>query len=213
MARYTGPKEKIERRLGERLFLKGERSLSPKSAIVKKPYPPGMHGNKRRGPKKVSEYGQQLNSKQKVRNTYRLLEKQFKNYIKDALTAKKDIPETIMNKLEHRLDNVVYRLGIAQSRDQARQLVNHGHILVNDRKVSIPSYQTKMNDEIKIREGSKKSTFFTSLAPQWLVKYETPAWVEIDKTQMIGKVRGRPTLEGSGINLNDLQAIIEYYSR
>ena len=170
MARYTGPKEKIERRLGERLLLKGERSLSPKSAIVKKPYPPGMHGPvKSKRPKKLSEYGQQLKSKQKVRNTYRMLEKQFKNNIKSVLDSKKDNPyEVIMNKLEYRLDNIVYRLGVAQSRDQARQLVNHGHILVNDRKVTIPSYQTKIGDEIKIREGSKKSAFFTTLVPQWL---------------------------------------------
>ena len=214
MERYIGPKEKIERRLGERLYLKGERSLSPKSAIIKKPYPPGIHGNKKsRRPKKMSEYGQQLNSKQKVRNTYRMLEKQFKNYVKAALTSKKDLSEAIMNKLEHRLDNVVYRLGIAQSRDQARQLVNHGHILVNDKKVSIPSYEVKMGDEIKIKEGSKKSTFFNTLAPQWLTKYEAPAWVEIDKIQMTGKVKGHPTLEESGLNPNDLQAIIEFYSR
>ena len=214
MARYTGPKEKIVRRLGERLYLKGERSLSPKSAIVKKPYPPGIHGNKKgRRPKKVSEYGQQLNSKQKIRNTYRMLEKQFKNNIKSALASKKDLSEAIMNKLEYRLDNVVYRLGIAQSRDQARQLVNHGHILVNGKKVSIPSYEVKIGDEIKIREGSKKSPFFSTLAPQWLAKYETPAWMEIDKTQMIGKVKGHPTLDESGLNPNDLQAIIEFYSR
>lgn len=213
MARYTGPKEKIERRLGERLLLKGERSLSPKSAIVKKPYPPGIHGNKRKGPRKMSEYGQQLNSKQKVRNIYRLLERQFKNYIKSVLASKKDLSEAIMNKLEYRLDNIVYRLGIAQSRDQARQLVNHGHILVNGRKVTIPSYETKIGDEIKIREGSKKSVFFITLVPQWLAKYETPAWVEIDKVQVVGKVKGRPTLDESGINPNDLQAVIEYYSR
>ncbi|HXK40827.1 MAG TPA: 30S ribosomal protein S4 [Candidatus Paceibacterota bacterium] len=214
MARYTGPREKIERRLGERLHLKGERSMSPKSAIVKKPYPPGIHGNKKgRRPKKVSEYGQQLNSKQKVRNTYRMLEKQFKNYIKAALTSKKDLSEAIMSKLEHRLDNVVYRLGLAQSRDQARQLVNHGHILVNGKKVSIPSYEVKTGDEIRIREGSKKSPFFSTLAPQWLARYEVPAWVEIDKVQMVGKVKGHPTLEESGLNPNDLQAIIEFYSR
>jgi len=115
--------------------------------------------------------------------------------------------------LEKRLDNIVYRLGIAQSRDQARQLVNHGHILVNGKKVSIPSYKVKTGDEIKIREGSKKSAFFNTLAPQWLAKYEAPAWVEIDKVKMIGKVKGRPTLEESGINPNDLQAIIEFYSR
>ena len=188
--------------------------MSPKSAIVKKPYPPGIHGNKKgRRPKKVSEYGQQLNSKQKVRNTYRMLEKQFKNYIKAALTSKKDLSEAIMSKLEHRLDNVVYRLGLAQSRDQARQLVNHGHILVNGKKVSIPSYEVKTGDEIRIREGSKKSPFFSTLAPQWLARYEVPAWVEIDKGQMVGKVKGHPTLEESGLNPNDLQAIIEFYSR
>lgn len=215
MARYTGPKEKIERRLGERLLLKGERSLSPKSAIVKKPYPPGMHGPvKGKRPRKMSEYGQQLKSKQKVRNIYRMLEKQFKNKVKSALASKKEnLYEAIMNKLEYRLDNIVYRLGIAQSRDQARQLVNHGHILVNGKKVSIPSYETKIGDEIRIREGSKKSPFFSTLAPQWLAKYEVPAWVEIDKTQMIGKVKGHPTLDESGINPNDLQAIIEFYSR
>ncbi|MBI2674592.1 MAG: 30S ribosomal protein S4 [Candidatus Yanofskybacteria bacterium] len=215
MGRYTGPKEKIERRLGERLLLKGERSLSPKAAIVKKPYPPGIHGNKKgRRPKKVSEFGQQLNSKQKVRNTYRMLEKQFKNSIKSVLDAKKNNPsEAIISKLEYRLDNIVYRLGITQSRDQARQLVNHGHILVNGRKVSIPSYEVKTGDEIRIREGSKKSIFFTSLAPQWLAKYEVPAWMELDKVQMVGKVKGHPTPEESGLNPNDLQAIIEYYSR
>lgn len=214
MARYIGPKEKIERRLGERLLLKGERSLSPKSAIVKKPYPPGMHGPvKSKRPRKTSEYGQQLKSKQKVRNVYRMLEKQFKNCIKTALTSKKNLSEAIMDKLEHRLDNVVYRLGIAQSRDQARQLVNHGHILVNGKKISIPSYEVRIGDEIRIKEGSGKSAFFNALVPQWLTKYEVPAWVEIDKTQMIGKVKGHPTLEESGLNPNDLQAIIEFYGR
>lgn len=213
MARYTGPREKIERRLGERLLLKGERSLSPKSAIVKKPYPPGIHGNKRRGPRKMSEYGQQLNSKQKVRNTYRLMERQFKNYIKSALSSKKDLSEAILNKLEYRLDNIIYRMGLAQSRDQARQLVNHGHVSVNGRRTNIPSYEVRMGDEIKIREGSKKTAFFTALVPQWLTKYQVPAWLELDKNQMVGKVKGRPTLEESGLNPNDLQAIIEFYSR
>lgn len=192
--------------------MKGERSLSSKSSIVKKPYPPGIHGNKKMT-RKLSEYGQQLKSKQKVRNTYRMLEKQFKNYIKSSLISKKNLSEAIMNKLEYRLDNVVYRLGIAQSRDQARQLVNHGHILVNKKKVTIPSYEVRIGDMIKVREGSKKSAFFSNLVPQWLAKYEAPAWVEIDKNQMTGKVKGHPTLEESGFNPNDLQAIIEYYSR
>jgi len=215
LGRYTGPREKIERRLGERLLLKGERSLSPKSAIVKKPYPPGMHGPvKKKRPKKMSEYGQQLKSKQKVRNIYRILEKQFKNKVKSALASKNEnLYEAIVNKLEYRLDNVIYRMGVAQSRDQARQLVNHGHILVNDRKVTIPSYEVKIGDEVEIREGSKKSAFFATLVPQWLEKYEVPAWVEIDKIRMVGRVKGYPTLDESGLNPNDLQAIIEFYSR
>src|SRR3989344_7630370 len=119
-ARYTGPREKIERRLGEKLFLKGERSHSQKSAMVKKPYPPGIHGNKRAS--KPSEFALQLRSKQKVKNIYRLLEKQFKAYIKSALSTKKEPYESILNKLEHRLDNFVFRSGFAQSRDQARQI-------------------------------------------------------------------------------------------
>lgn len=213
MARYTGPKEKIERRLGERLNIKGERSALNKTAITKKNYAPGIHGNKRKGPRKLSEYGQQLQSKQKVKNTYRMLEKQFKSYVKDAMASKNDLVEGIVSRLEHRLDNVVYRLGIAQSRDQARQLVNHGHILVNDVKVSIPSYQTKKGDVIKVREGSKKSPFFMNLVPTWIKKVETPAWVEIDKEKIVGKVKGQPNLADSGLKIDDLQAIIEFYSR
>src|SRR3989344_4096913 len=211
MARYRGPKEKIERRIGERLFLKGERSYSPKSALVKKPYPPGMHGKK--GTRKLSEFGLQLKSKQKVKNIYRLLEKQFKSYIKKSLESKKEPYSTIVSKLETRLDNTVFRMGLAQSRDQARQLVGHGHILVNGRKVTIPSYQVKVGDSLGVREGSAKSPYFTSLLPQWIKKYDPPAWVEIDKETLKGKVKALPTLEESGIQANDLQAIIEFYSR
>lgn len=213
MARYRGPKEKIERRIGEKLYLKGERSYSQKSATVKKPYPPGMHGPKGTR-KKLSEFGQQLKTKQKVRNTYRLLEKQFKQYIKGATaSAKKDPYEHIMNKLEKRLDNVTFRMGLAQSRDQARQLVSHGHILVNGRKTTIPSYEVKKEDEIKIREGSQKSPYFSSLVPQWIKKVEVPSWIEIDKDKMVAKIKGSPTWPESGIQLSDLQSIIEYYSR
>src|SRR3990167_2550066 len=155
MARYTGPREKIERRLGEKLYLKGERSYSQKSAMTRKPYAPGMHGQK--GSRKASEFSQQLKSKQKVRNTYRLLEKQFKNYIKASIASKKEPYEYIMKKFENRLDNVVFRMGFGQSRDQAKQLVNHGHILVNGRRVTIPSFEVKMGDEIGVRQGSQKS--------------------------------------------------------
>ncbi len=211
MARYTGPREKIERRLGEKLYLKGERSYSQKSAMTKKPYPPGMHGQK--GSRKASEFSQQLKSKQKVKNIYRLLEKQFKNYIKKAINSKKEPYEFIMKKFENRLDNVVFRMGFGQSRDQARQLVNHGHILVNGTRVTIPSFEVKIGDELAIREGSLKSPFFMNLMPIWLKKYDAPAWVGLDKEKLTAKIKGQPTLLESGINVGDLQAIIEFYSR
>ena len=211
MARYTGPREKIERRLGEKLFLKGERSHSPKSATVKKPYPPGLHGKK--GSRKPSEFALQLRSKQKVKNIYRLLEKQFKNYIKSSLSSRKAPYDTILNKLESRLDNTVFRIGFAQSRDQARQIVNHGHILVNGKKVDIPSFEVSVGDVISIREGSKKSPYFSSFVSQWLKGFDAPRWTELDKNKMEGKIIGRPSLEESGIRIDDLQSIIEFYSR
>lgn len=211
MARYTGPREKIERRIGEKLFLKGERSHSQKSAMVKKPYPPGIHGHARPG--KLSEYGQQLRSKQKIKNIYRLLEKQFKNYIKSSVASKKEPYEAILNKLEHRLDNVVFRSGFAQSRDQARQLVSHGHITVNGKKVNIPSYQVSIGDMIGIREGSRSSGYFSNLMPNWFKAYDGPSWMEINKEKMTAKMKGHPVLEESGVKTDDLQSIIEFYSR
>lgn len=210
MARYTGPKERIERRIGERLYIKGERSQNGKTAITKKPYPPGMHG--RKGARKLSEYGLQLKSKQKVRNTYRLMEKQFKNTIKAVIDSKKDPYTGIISSLEHRLDNVVFRMGLAQSRDQARQVVNHGHILVNGKKLSIPSHTTKKGDKISIREASKPSPYFVNIG-EFIKKYEAPAWISVDKAAMTGTVDGQPNLEASGIQAADLQAIIEFYSR
>lgn len=211
MARYTGPREKIERRLGEKLFLKGERSYSPKSAMVKKPYPPGIHGRGRMG--KPSEYALQLKSKQKIKNVYRLLEKQFKNYIKAAVASKKEPYEAILNKLEHRLDNVVFRSGFAQSRDQARQLVNHGHITVNGKRISIASYEVSIGDVIGIREGSKSSPYFSNLMPKWFQGFEGASWMEINKEKVTAKMKGHPVLEESGLRPDDLQSIIEYYSR
>ena len=211
LARYIGPKEKIERRLGEKLFLKGERSHSQKSALIKKPYPPGMHGRSRT--KKPSEFGLQLKSKQKIKNIYRLLERQFKNYIKNSLASKKEPYETILNKLELRLDNVVFRSGFAQSRDQARQLVSHGHITVNEKKINIPSYEVSVGDSISVREGSRRSPYFSILMPQWFKGYEASEWIELDKDKISAKVRRTPTFEEGGIRLEDLQSIIEFYSR
>jgi small subunit ribosomal protein S4 len=211
MGRYIGPKEKIERRLGTKLFLKGERSYSQKSATVKRMYPPGMRGKKSRP--RLSEYGSQLQSKQKIRNIYRLMERQFKNWAKEAIESKSETGEYLMRKLERRLDNVVFRAGFAQSRDQARQLVTHGHILVNGKKVTIPSYQVKIGDEIRIREGSLKTKYFTMLLPQWIKKWKPPSWINLDSDSLTAKVKGAPTMVESGLENKDIQSLIEFYSR
>ena len=211
MGRYLGPKEKIERRLGSKLFLKGERSFSPKSATVKRMYPPGMHGKKYQ--RRMSEFGQQLQSKQKVRQTYRMMEKQFKNWVKDAIKSKQETGEFLVKKLENRLDNVVYRSGLAQSRDQARQVVNHGHILVNGRRISIPSYEVKMGDTLQVREGSLKSPYFSTTVQQSIKKYEPPKWLELDKDNLKIKVSGLPTVQDSGLENKDIRSLIEFYSR
>lgn len=210
MARYTGPKEKLERRIGQKLFLKGERSMSPKSAIVRKPYPPGIHGSKRS--RKKSEFGAQLTSKQKIKYIYKILERQLRRYIKKALKSKEDSNNILVKELESRFDNMVYRLGFAPARDTAKQLVSHGHFLINDKKVNFPSYQLKQGDIIKIRPGSLKNKYFTELTPT-LKKYESPQWLELDKEKLIGKIKYLPNIEEAGINHKDLQSLIEFYSR
>lgn len=214
MARYLGPREKIERRLGERLGLKGERSNSPKSALVKRPYPPGQHGSGRR-PRKLSEFGTQLRSKQKVRQMYRLMEKPFKDYVKAALAnTKHESPyAAVIKKLEMRLDNTVFRAGFAQSRDQAHQIVGHGHILLNGKRAKTSSIQVRVGDVITIRENSKTSPYFSTLMPRWFAEHVAPDWLSIDKTVPSATVKSVPTAEASGVQTTDLQAIIEYYSR
>ncbi len=211
MARYTGPKEKIERRLGSKLFLKGERSYSSKSATVRRPYPPGVHGKKFSG--RLSEYGQQMRSKQRIRHTYRLLEKQFSQWVKAAIHSKNETGDTLIKHLERRLDNVVYRAGLGQSRDQARQLVNHGHILVNNIKVSIPSYVVKTGDTISVREASKQSKYFTVALSQTIKKHQSPTWISVNKDTFVAKIEAAPTIEDSGVELKDIHSVIEYYSR
>ncbi|MDP3731025.1 MAG: 30S ribosomal protein S4 [bacterium] len=211
MARYTGPREKLERRIGTKLFLKGDRSLSPKSAMVRKPYPPGMHGKAKF--KKLSEYGLQLQSKQKIKNIYRLLEKKFKFYVKEAMKSKKETTALLVKNLEQRLDNTVYRMGLAQSRDQARQLVNHGHILVNNIKTDIPSFQVKQGDKISVREGSKNTKYFSTLLPEWFPKHEGPNWIKVEKEIFTGTIEKAPEINDSGLEFKDLQSIIEFYSR
>lgn len=197
------------RRAGQKLFLKGERCFSQKCAMIRKPYIPGLHGKSRR--RGLSEYGQQLIEKQKVRHVYGISEKQFKNYFKETVGQRGNKEELLVNKLESRLDNIVFRLGWAQSRALARQLVNHGHILVNQRKVDIPSYQVKKEDVIQIKEKSKKSVPFRDLKTI-LKKYEVPGWLSLDKQKLIGKITNQPKIADMG-KVGEIGMIIEYYSR
>ncbi len=197
------------RRAGQKLFLKGERCFSQKCAMIRKPYIPGLHGKARR--RGLSEYGQQLIEKQKVRHVYGISEKQFKNYFKEIVDQKGNKEELLVSKLESRLDNIVFRLGWAQSRALARQLVNHGHISVNQRKVDIPSYQVKKEAFIQIKEKSKKLAPFRDLKTI-LKKYEVPVWLSLDKQKLIGKIIDQPKIADIG-KVGEIGMIIEYYSR
>ncbi len=213
MARYTGPKEKIERRLGERLGVKGERSASPKSAIVRRPYPPGVHGPTAR-PRKLSEFGTQLKAKQKVRAMYRLTEKPMSVIVHRALAVRGTSPfVTVIRGLESRLDNVVFRAGFAQSRDQARQLVAHGHISLNGKRAKTPSITVRVGDVVGLVERSRALPYFSALMPRWFEKSAAPTWLSVDKQALTATVKAEPVPEESGVQTPDVQAIIEYYSR
>ncbi len=196
------------RRAKQKLFLKGERCFTSKCAMVKKPYPPGMHGKRRRN---ISEYGAQLAEKQKICRIYGIREKQSKRYFREASKERGVIGDNLLKKLEMRLDNVVFRLGIATSRRKARQLVNHGHILVNNRKVDIPSFQVKLKDSIEIKKSSIGSALFKNLETK-LKKYKTPSWLSSDKSKTKAKVISQPKQEDIIIPV-DIKMIVEYYSR
>lgn len=198
------------RRRGEKLFLKGERCFTPKCAIVKRPFPPGLHGKRRRG--EGSEFGKQLNEKQKIKNIYGVLEKQFKNYVLAAMREKGDNRENLTRKLEMRLDNVIFRLGFARSRQAARQITSHNHILVNGRRVNIPSYAVKIGDIISLREKSRTSPMLKDLKII-LKKYSAPSWLSLDKEKLEGKVSALPAIEDFGKDLTGIGMIIEFYSR
>ena len=142
-----------------------------------------------------------------------MMEAQFKNWANEAIESKRETGEALVKKLENRLDNVVYRAGLAQSRDQARQLVSHGHILVNNKKVNIPSFQIKTGDILKIREGSAKSPYFAVSIPQWIKKYEPPKWLAVDKDTLTIQITGIPTMQDSGLEAKDIRSLIEFYSR
>lgn len=209
MARNLDQKCKQCRREGIKLFLKGERCLSQKCAIVKRNYPPGLHGAK--GRNKTTSYGIQLREKQRAKRYYGLLEKQFRLYYEKAAVKRENTMEALLHLLELRLDNVIFRLGLAQSHQQARQLVSHGHILVNGKKVTIPSYQAQPGDTIEVRASSKTMPYFEKTKAS-LIKHEAPTWISLEKKDMKAKILDLPTVEQVAA-IFDLRHIIEFYSR
>ena len=212
MAKYTGPVCKLCRREGEKLFLKGQRCFTPKCAFERRGYPPGEHGRdaqyRRR---RVSDYSRQLREKQKTRRVYGITERQFRRYYRAAMQERGMTGENLLRLLERRLDNVVFRLGYAESRAQARNLVTHGHFNVNGRRTDIPSMLVREGDEIVVREGSRKRTYFKELSE--IAESKTiPDWLERDITILFGKIVKMPERIDVDANLNE-QLIIEYYSR
>lgn len=197
------------RRAGQKLFLKGERCFTPKCAMVKKPYPPGVHGKKRR--RALSEYGSQLAEKQKLRRIYGVNERQLKNYFKEASKSRVATTDMLLIKLETRIDNVIFRLGWAESRAKARQIVSHGHILLNKRKIDIPSIIVKKGDVIRVKKSSLKKALFKNLETR-LKKYKPPVWFSLDKKELKATVSASPPREEVNVPV-DLQMIVEYYSR
>ncbi len=203
---------KICRRLGAKLFLKGDKCLSPKCPVIKKPYPPGEKGKRRTRTR--SEYGKELSEKQKLKNWYNLGEKQFRKYVKEVLEKRgkvEDAGALLIEKLESRLDNVVFRMGFTSSRSQARQVISHGHFLVNEKKVNIPSYQVKKGDKVALKPESRKKTIFGNLSTS-LKKYKPPSWIELDIEKLEGKISAQPSLEEAA-SPAEISVIFEFYSR
>ena len=196
------------RRVGEKLFLKGDRCYTPKCALVKRAYPPGVHGKRRGG---LSEYGKQLLEKQKIRHTYWILEKQFRKYVEGISGRQGDKRELLFRKLEKRLDNVIFRLGLAQSRRKAKQIVSHSHILVNGKKMNIPSYEVKVKDRISVKSRSQALPIFKDLK-EILQKRQIPQWLSLN----VEKMEATIIADTPDINQDILQSlglIIEFYSR
>jgi small subunit ribosomal protein S4 len=211
MAKYTDAVCKLCRREGQKLFLKGERCLSPKCAIERRNYPPGDHGKKATFRRKMSDFGMQLREKQKARRVYGVMEQQFRRYFKVAQQRKGMTGATLLALLESRLDNVVYRLGFADSRSQARQLVRHGHFDVNGRKTDIPSFIVSVGDEVKVRESSREKIYFKDRM-QIMQGHRVPVWLALNQMNQSGSIVAEPSRQDIEIPLNE-QLIVEYYSR
>jgi small subunit ribosomal protein S4 len=208
MARYTESVCRICRREGAKLFLKGSRCYTKKCAFERRPTPPGQHGVRRR---KVGEYGLQLREKQKVRKTYGVLERQFRNYFLAASKHSGVTGEYLLRTLELRLDNVVYRAGFAPSRAAARQLVAHRHFAVNGRPTDIPSFQLKPGDRIEVREARRAREPF-KVAKETLRNHQGPEWLTIDPATLSATIVTPPSRDQMPLDLNE-QLVVEYYSR
>ena len=211
MARYVGPVCKLCRREEEKLYLKGERCFGQMCALERRSYAPGMHGRKGQFRRKVSDYGVQLREKQKARRIYGVLEAQFRRYYSEALKRPGMTGATLLSILERRLDNVVYRLGFAESRAQARQLVRHGHFDVNGRRTNVPSMILRPGDAVAVRGGSYSNGYFT-IAKELLAERRVVDWLSRDENRLAGQVLSMPTREQIDVALKE-QLIVEYYSR
>jgi small subunit ribosomal protein S4 len=212
MARYIGPVCKLCRREGEKLFLKGQRCFTPKCAFERRSYPPGEHGRdsqfRRR---RVSDYSRQLREKQKTRRIYGITERQFRRYYRNAVQQRGLTGVNLLRMLERRLDNVVYRLGLAESRQQARMLVTHGHFNINGRRTDIPSMLVETGDLVEVREGSRKRPYFKGVGDVAEGR-SVPTWLDRDLKKLSGKITKMPERADIDANLNE-QLIVEYYSR
>ncbi|MDD2483611.1 MAG: 30S ribosomal protein S4 [Eubacteriales bacterium] len=207
MARYTGASCRLCRREGQKLFLKGERCYGTKCALEKRNYAPGQHGQARKS--KMTEYGLQLREKQKAKRFYGILETQFRNYFEKAAKKKGMTGENLLVLLESRLDNVVFRMGFASSRKEARQLVTHNHFVVNGSKQNIPSFQVKAGDVVKVKEKSTASPKFKEIKDMAI---STPSWISVDTEKLEGKVIALPTREEIDTPIAE-HLIVELYSK
>jgi small subunit ribosomal protein S4 len=208
MARYTEAVCRLCRREGAKLFLKGTRCYTKKCSFERRPTPPGQHGVRRR---KMGDFGIQLREKQKVRRVYGVLERQFRNYFREAETHVGVTGEALLQSLETRLDNVVFRLGFASSRAQARQLVGHGHFAVNGVPTNIPSYALKPGDRVEVRESRRGREAF-KVVRETLKSHQAPDWLSLDAAKLSGTVSSVPRRDQMPLDLSE-QLVVEYYSR
>ena len=209
MARYTDARCRLCRRQGMKLFLKGDKCFTPKCPVERRPYAPGIHGQGRR--RKVSEYGVQLREKQKVKSIYGVLERQFRKHFEEAERRPGITGENLLQILETRMDNVVYRMGWAASRPEARQLVRHGHFTLKGRKTDIPSARVKAGDVVTVGEGSRGTEYFQMVIPS-MAKKSVPRWLSLEPDGLSGRVLAAPARDEIDTNVSE-QLVVEFYSR